>query len=157
MFFFTSDEDKALITRKMELSDNVTPASNSSIAKSLFMLGHYYENEYYIETGRKMLNNVLSEIESYGSGYSNWAMLLLWFTQPFYEVAIVGKSVDTIYKTFQKHHLPNVIFAASTNESSLPLLKNRYVNNKTLIYVCENKTCLQPVKEVSEALKQITR
>ncbi|MCW3071141.1 MAG: thioredoxin [Bacteroidetes bacterium] len=156
MFFFTSDEDKALITRKMELSDNVIPASNSSIAKSLFVLGHYFEKDEYIEKSRKMLNNVLEELENYGAGYSNWAMLLLWFTRPFYELAIVGKSVDEKYRAFQKHYLPNVIFAGSAAQSSLPLLKNRFVEGRTLIYVCTNKTCLAPVDNAEAALSQIT-
>ncbi|MCW3104751.1 MAG: thioredoxin [Bacteroidetes bacterium] len=155
MFFFTSDEDKALITRKMELSDNVIPASNSSIAKSLFVLGHYFEREEYIEKSRKMLNNVLEELENYGAGYSNWAVLLLWFTRPFYEIAIVGKFVDEKYMDFQKHYLPNVIFAGSAAPSSLPLLKNRFAEGRTQIYVCTNKTCLEPVDNVEAALTQI--
>jgi len=157
MFFFTSDEDTALITRKMELSDNVIPASNSSIARSLFLLGHYFENEEYISDSRRMLNNVLQEIESYGAGYSNWGILLLWFIQPFYEIAIVGKAVDEKYRSFQKHYLPNVIFAVSAAQSSLPLLQNRFVENETFIYVCENKTCRQPVNDVKEALHLLNK
>jgi uncharacterized protein YyaL (SSP411 family) len=47
LFFYTSDLDESLITRKMELSDNVIPASNSSFAKSLFKLGKYFYNEEY--------------------------------------------------------------------------------------------------------------
>jgi hypothetical protein len=156
MFYFTSDEDKALISRKMELSDNVIPASNSSIAKSLFSLGHHFENEEYLLLSRKMLNNMLSEIENYGPGYSNWAMLLINFSLPFYEVAIVGKAVDEKSENLHKHYFPNKIFAGSAIQSSLPLLKNRFVENETLIYICENKTCLQPVKEVEDALKQLT-
>ncbi len=154
MFYFTSDEDKALLSRKMELTDNVIPASNSSIAKSLFRLGHHFENEEYILMSRKMLNNVLNEFENYGAGYSNWAMLHLYFTQPFYEVAIVGNSVDEKRKSFNKHYLPNVIFAGCKTESSLPLLKNRSKEGATLIYVCVNKTCNKPVSEPEEALKQ---
>jgi uncharacterized protein YyaL (SSP411 family) len=157
MFFFTSDEDKALITRKMELSDNVIPASNSSIAKSLYMLGHYFEKEEYIEISRRMLNNVLEELENYGAGYSNWAILLLNFTQPFYEVAIVGKSVDEKYKAFQKHYFPNVIFAGSATQSTLPLLKNRFVEDQTLIYVCTNKTCQEPVRDAEDAIGKFIR
>ena len=155
MFYFTSDDDKELITRKMELSDNVIPASNSSIAKSLFVLGHHFESEEYVSMSKKMLNNVLTEIENYGSGYSNWATLLLYFSCPFYELAIVGKSVDEKRKNLQKHYHPNRIFAGSAAESLLPLLKNRFVKDETLIYVCKNKTCLQPVKEVEEALQQM--
>lgn len=153
MFYFTSDTDKALISRKMELSDNVIPASNSSIAKSLFMLGHHFGTEEYIQMSKKMLNNVLGEIENYGAGYSNWAMLLLNFSTPFHELAIVGKSVDEKRKILHKHYYPNKIFAGSASESSLPLLLNRYKNDETLIYVCKNNTCLAPVKEIDEALQ----
>ena len=155
MFFFTSDLDKALITRKMELSDNVIPASNSSIAKNLFYLGHYFEKSEYISLSKNMLNNMLSEIESYGAGYSNWAMLYLHFIQPFSEIAIVGKDVDEIKKELNKYFLPNVIFVGSKDERELPLLKNRFKKDETFIYVCSNNTCKAPVKTVEEALKLI--
>lgn len=155
MFYFTSDEDRALITRKMELSDNVIPASNSSIAKSLFKLGHHFEKKEYIEASRKMLNNIIPEMINYPEGYSNWGMLLLYHIQPFHEISIVGKSVDEKRKSFNKHYLPNKIFAGSVGESSLPLLKDRYVSGQTLIYVCSNNTCNVPVTDTSEALHQI--
>jgi uncharacterized protein YyaL (SSP411 family) len=155
LFYFSSDLDNPLISRKIELSDNVIPASNSSIAISLFKLGHHFENEKYIDISRKMLNYVTQEIISYGAGYSNWASLLLFFTLPFYEVVIIGKDAPKKMKKFNRYYLPNTIFAGDENESSLPLLKNRYMNNNTLIYVCENKTCQLPVNEVSEAVKSI--
>ncbi|MFI5135878.1 MAG: thioredoxin domain-containing protein, partial [Chitinophagales bacterium] len=47
MFFFTSDEAPSLIARKMEVNDNVIPASNSSMAKALFTLGIYFDDENY--------------------------------------------------------------------------------------------------------------
>ena len=155
MFFFTSDQDQALISRKMELADNVTPASNSSIAKSLFKLGHYFENPEYITTYHKMLNNVIPEIMGYTEGYSNWAMLLLHLVQPFYQVSIVGKSVDEKRKSFNEYYLPNKIFAGSTTEHTWPLLKDKYVEGQTLIYVCNNNTCNAPVSEISDAINQI--
>ena len=52
MFYFTSDEDQNLITRKMEIEDNVIPASNSIMAKNLFMLSHYYSNSYYLKVSK---------------------------------------------------------------------------------------------------------
>lgn len=155
MFFFTSDEDPALISRKMELADNVTPASNSSIAKSLFKLGHHLEKEEYITASLRMLNNVISEIIAYAEGYSNWAMLLLYVVRPFYEISIVGKSVEEKRKSFYKHYLPNKIFAGSSKETALPLIKGRYIEGQTLIYVCSNNTCKAPVSETSEAIRQM--
>ncbi len=155
MFYFTSDTDKALISRKTELSDNVIPASNSSIAKSLFLLSHHFENEAYMDTCRHMLNNVLPHIAAYPEGYSNWLMLLQHFTQPYHEIVIAGKSATEKRKTFHTHFLPNTLFAGSTSESSLPLLTHRFTENNTLIYVCTGKTCHQPVSETEQAIKQI--
>ena len=45
---------------------------------------------------------------------------------------------------------------STSAEDDLPLLKNKYVDGQTLIYVCENKVCQLPVKDVSSALKQMT-
>ncbi|MEO5643523.1 MAG: thioredoxin domain-containing protein [Bacteroidia bacterium] len=155
MFFFTSDEDPALIARKMELSDNVIPSSNSVMAKNLFYLGHFTGNADWIERSAKMVRQVKQEIIGYGGGYSNWMMLQLHFVFPFRELAIVGKTVDKTMLELRKHYLPNQIFAASPGPSELPLLQNRYVEGKTLIYICENNSCKLPVEDATEVIKQL--
>jgi uncharacterized protein YyaL (SSP411 family) len=152
-FYFTSSLDPPLIARKFELSDNVIPASNSSLAKCLFQLGHFLGNEKYISLARHMLLNVQAEIEQYGAGYSNWAILHLWLSRPFFEVAIVGKDVDEKRKALYRHYHPNVIFAGSLTESTLPLLKDRYKEGSTLVYVCRNQSCLAPVSEIPDVLE----
>ncbi len=153
MFFFTSDIDKVLITRKMELNDNVIPASNSSIAKGLFLLGMYYDNNDYKKMASKMLNNVKEDMPKYGSGYSNWGLLLLQQALPFYEVAIVGADAEKKRKELSHYFIPNKIMAGSKTANTLPLLQDRYVEGRTLIYVCENKVCKLPLEKVGEALK----
>ena len=153
MFFFTSDIDKALIARKMELNDNVIPASNSSIAKGLFLLGNYYDNNDYKKMASKMLNNVKENMPRYGSGYSNWGLLLLQQALPFYEVAIVGADAEKKRKELSLYFIPNKIVAGSKTANALPLLQDRYVDGRTLIYVCENKVCKLPLEKVEEALK----
>ena len=55
LFYFTSNESTDLFARKLELTDNVIPASNSSIAISLFKLGIYFGNTAYIEQSKKMV------------------------------------------------------------------------------------------------------
>ena len=77
MFFFTSDQGQKLISKSMEVSDNVIPASNSVMAKNLFLLSHYFNEKTYKERSIQMLNNVKEQMPSYGSGYSNWALLML--------------------------------------------------------------------------------
>ena len=43
----------------------------------------------------------------------------------------------------------------SFKESDLELLKGKYVERTTMIYVCENKVCQLPTTEIKQALKQI--
>jgi uncharacterized protein len=155
MFYFTSDLDPTLITRKMEIQDNVIPSSNSAMALSLFYLGKYLDNKRFLSLSEAMLHQVQKEIPIYGSAYSNWAMLMQFFLNRFFEIAIVGKDVDEKRKTFCLHYVPNAIFTGSFSRSTLPLLENKLIEGKTYIYVCENKTCKLPTENINEALKQV--
>ena len=155
MFYFTSDLDSPLITRKMEIQDNVIPSSNSSMALSLFYLGKYFDEQKYLNISEKMLKQVQDDIPPYGSAYSNWAMLAQNFVCPFYEIAIVGNSVDEKRKQFSEHFVPNAIFVGTKAQSKLSLLQNKFVEGKTLIYVCENKTCKLPTENISEAVQSL--
>ena len=156
MFFFTSKNDPALIARKLEISDNVIPASNSSMAKALISLGKYFEREKYLEMSEQMLKNIFPQMNTYLPGYSNWAMLLMNHSEPLYEVAIVGERAKEKVIELHQNYLPNILtLGAVNNNSHLPLLEFKYVENQTTIYVCENKVCLSPVTTTSEAIQLI--
>lgn len=154
-YFFTDSSQEKLVVRKAEWSDNVIPASSSQMAINLHNLSVYFDEENYFKISENLLKSVIKEIESYGPGYSNWALLLLQKLKAKTEVVIVGKSVNEKLLALYKQSPPNVIFALSDKKSDLPLLKNRYVDNQTLIYVCKNNSCLLPTESIEEALKQI--
>ncbi|MBK6835825.1 MAG: thioredoxin domain-containing protein [Bacteroidetes bacterium] len=149
-FFFTSDEDAELIVRKVEISDNVIPASNSQMARNLFRLHKHFHLPQYHEMTQAMCAKLSDEISHYGSGYSNWAILQLELQLPFKEIAITGKEAKKYFTELNKQYLPNVVFAVSHKISDLPLLKDRLVDGKTLIYVCENNACNLPLENVAE-------
>jgi len=157
MFYFTSKEDAAIVTRNFEYRDNVIPASNSVMAKNLFLLSKYFEETGFDEISHQMLKNVSVEIKEYPSGFSNWLDLLLNFQNDFYEVVIVGKDVSEKVKEFNKHYLPNKIIAGSKGENSGPLFENRYSPDATLIYVCVNNACKLPVEESKIAIESLKK
>lgn len=152
MFYFTSDEDAKLVSRNTEYRDNVIASSNSIMAKNLLKLSHYFDNEAYAETSKTMLHNVMPEVAEYPSTFSNWLDLMLNYTNNYYEVAIVGPEVDEKIKSLNTYYLPNKLIVGSKTDNDLPLLKNRFVEGKTLIYVCVNKACKLPVSEVDKAV-----
>ncbi|MCX6291210.1 MAG: thioredoxin domain-containing protein [Bacteroidetes bacterium] len=154
MFFFTSDLDPALIARKKEIMDNVIPSSNSSLAKGLFMLGIYFDKKEYTETSSSMLHNIKDDMARYGSSYSNWGILLLNQTFPFNEIVITGKNTEQKRMELNQQYLPNKILAGSINgNSKLGLLEQRFIEGKTLIYVCRNKTCQLPSENTNDAIR----
>ena len=155
MFFYTSKEDPNLIARKTEINDGVISSSNSIIGNSLFKLGQYFYDKKMTQLSKQMLNNLKIQIIKNPLGYSNWLHLMTNFTQPYYEVAVVGENAPTITKELYKNYLPNILISASSKDSELPLLEFKYIDGKTLIYVCVDGTCKLPLADISKAIKSI--
>ena len=155
LLYYTAVHAAELVTRTSEVADNVTPASNSQMALNLYYLGKYFGKEDWISRSERMLSLVTEDFKTYGAAYSNWGCLALHLNYPFREVAIVGKNVDEIFGELRHHKLTNTIFALSASASELALLKDRYQDMETLIYICENNTCGLPVKTAKEALRQL--
>ena len=154
MFFYTNSDDEILVARKMEIFDNVIPASNSIVARNLYKLSHYFENEDYKDISLQMLNNVIDKFRTNGSSLSNWGLLLMDELQPKTEVVILGNDAKNILKELQSNYFPNIVWAIDTKDNSeLELLKYRFVENKTMIYVCVNNSCKLPVQSIDDALR----
>ncbi|MBT8232275.1 MAG: thioredoxin domain-containing protein [Saprospiraceae bacterium] len=154
MFNYTSDLDPPLIAKKSEFEDNVIPSSNSAMARSLLTLGTLTYNTEYIEQSEQMLKNMMDKIKStnYISFYSNWLQLLLDHTVAPFEVAIIGEDALTKRNELSKNYLGNSILLGSQIEENLALLKDKMQEGRTMIYVCQNKTCKLPLEDVEGAL-----
>ena len=155
IFSFTSIDQKDLITRTYEIHDNVIPSSNSVMAKNLFRLSYLLDRPEYLKTSCEMLDLVSGNMADYPSGYSNWSQLMLDMTGTHFEVAVTGPNAFTLLNELQKNYLSQVVFCAGTSENDLPLLANRFVAGKTLIYICQDSSCQLPVQTVEEALALI--
>ncbi|WP_412561693.1 thioredoxin domain-containing protein [Winogradskyella sp. MIT101101] len=157
MFYFTSDKSTNLIARKTEVFDNVIPSSNSVLADCLFKLGHYYANKDYSKLAAQMLANIDEDMQKSPSGYTNWMTLYLNHSNAYYEVAISGKEAVDKLNELNAHYIPNILISGSKTESNLPLLKNKFIEDETLIYVCVNGTCKLPVNSIEKARNQISK
>lgn len=154
MFFYTSDLDPALIARKMELSDNVIPASNSIMARNLYKLGTILYNNNMVDQAKQMLANMNNQITQSGqpSYYSNWCQLMANMINPPYEVAILGNDAVQKSKVIQADYLPNAFFLGGSSEGKLELLKDKLQEGRTMIYVCQNKVCKIPTEDTGKAI-----
>ena len=152
----TFTKDPTLFATIVGVDDNVIPSANAVMAENLWTLGKWTGKENYSKQAEKMLQGVLPYFsQGRSSDYAQWGQLLLKEAYPHYEVVIVGPEAENETITFQKEYYPNVLFQASKTESDLPLLKDRFFEGETYIYVCQNRVCLQPVESVKEAIKQM--
>jgi uncharacterized protein len=156
LFFFTDNNSEKLIARKKEIFDNVTPASNSTMATNLYWLGILLDNKEYTAISSRMLSKISKLLIVEPSYLSNWACLFSYHIKPTVEIAIAGKEYLNFRKEIDKVYLPNKVLAGTKTESSLPLLEGRNAtDSKTMIFVCYDKTCKLPVDNVEAAVKLI--
>jgi uncharacterized protein YyaL (SSP411 family) len=154
-FTFTSSLDAPLIIKHFENEDNVIPASNSVMANNLFRLSIYFNHSYYEKVALKMLEIILPNID-YPSAFSNWLSVFLNFSEQNKELAICGQEAFTYVSKINQSYHPNIIIAGTKILSTLPFLQDRFSEETTLFYLCQNKTCKIPSDNFNEIIKQVT-
>jgi uncharacterized protein YyaL (SSP411 family) len=157
MFLYTDDQYSELIARKMEVTDNVIPSSNSEMTKNLFVLSLHFDEAEYKKQAIQLVKNVFEDVKKNAGYYSNWALAANRQIFPSIEIAIVGQSWKQKLSELQKNFLPDVIYSGCESKSKLPLLHNKNVEGSTMIYVCKNKSCQLPVETVEDAMEQVRR
>jgi uncharacterized protein YyaL (SSP411 family) len=153
MFYFTA-ANSSLIARKMEINDNVIPASNSVMAKNLYHLGLLLRNENYLNTSKQMLANVYDGMEQYGSGYSNWADLLTNICFETNEIISINSSYKENKVKFNQHFVPYTYFLKYQKE--LEITKEKEAKgDEQAFYWCKGTTCYAPETEFNVFLEKI--
>jgi uncharacterized protein YyaL (SSP411 family) len=155
LFYYSSVRESKLVVNNIETDDEVIPSSNSIMATALYSLGVLYDKEDFITLSEEMLRTVAEKLKTFPEYHAKWCSLAGLFAKGTIEIALMGKDAVSKNKTLQKNFLPDCIIMGGDREENLPLLENKLVVGKTLIYVCTNKVCKRPVEEVDQALTEI--
>ena len=143
MCYFTAS-DSTLISRNMDLHDNVIASSNSVMAHAFLTMGFYYQNQEWTNSAQQMLQNIYDGMETYGSGYSNWGLLLFRQLYPEKHWHVLNNTAPT--EVFQATKQADCLLSY---HQSLPCSELYTVG---AISVCEFGSCQRPVQTVAEAL-----
>ncbi|MDB4130804.1 thioredoxin domain-containing protein [Flavobacteriaceae bacterium] len=149
---FSTNQENLFADSLINLQDGVTPSANSVMNFNLFRLGHFNGNKNYLSQSKTMINNVSEVIKDRVTDHLLWLNNSHNYSQKFYEIAISGKNALVKANELMEKYLPNTITAASDTETNFYLLKDRYFEDETYIYVCVDNTCKFPVTSVTEAL-----
>ena len=144
-----------LFTKLISVDDGVIPSPNSIIAEQLFNIGHVIFDDEYLDLADNMVSSVQNVIDNNINSYSVWANNILNRVESFYEIAVIGPESKLITDQITNYFTPNTIVVQSKTESILPLFIDRFFEDETYIYVCQNKTCQRPETNINLALEQV--
>ena len=151
LFYFAENNENSVVTNHFQKEDNVLPASNSVMANNLHRLYLILGRPNYLVVAKKMLQHITFNFAKYPMAHANWGTLILKITEPYFEVAITGKNAQHIFCEMQDSFQPHILWAFTKIKSDVSILKDRFVSDKNLIYVCENGFCQLPVEKVQKA------
>lgn len=153
MFQFTSHQSDDLVAKQTDYFDNVIPSSNSIMCRNLLSMSHLFLDPKYRSIALEMIDLIAPRITQYGSGFSNWMLAMLEAFGAHKDIVVVGENAYAFADQLSENKKLNWTIIASESGTELPVFEGRHVINKTLIYICQDNTCLEPVDSVTSALQ----
>ena len=153
LLYFSNNEE--LFTKVIPIDDGVIPSPNSIISEQLFNIGHIIFDDYYLDLSNKMVSSVVDIIDQNINAYSVWSNNILNRTELFYEIAVIGPNSKSVTDEILSNFTPNTLVVQSNIDSDIPLFVDRFFDNETYIYVCQNKVCQRPETSIKLALDQV--
>jgi uncharacterized protein len=155
-FWYSENEDKQVFARKIEIYDGVVPSGNSAMAHVLNTLGIFLHNQDHTDKARQMLSAMENRFTRFPAAYANWASLALSGAKEQYVIAVVGQDSAALVRKLLAANKSGALIFGSRTDSKLPYFENRFVEGKTMIYICSGSFCMAPVETLEEALMLIT-
>lgn len=157
-FFFTTKVQNDIIVRKKEVYDGATPSGNAVMLFNLIYLSIVFDQPQWKEQSVKNLNSILQAVIRYPGSFGVWASLVFDQVIGINEMAIVGSNFYEYRDNLIRHYQPNKIVQTSLIENpDFPLLRGRGTVSETLLYLCKNYTCHQPVSTVNSLIEIIVK
>jgi uncharacterized protein len=145
-FFYTGKNQKDVVIRKKEVYDGAVPSGNAIMAYNLYQLAILFDNAVWKGKAFKMLISLGNAIVRYPTSFGIWASLLAETVSSSAEIAIVGDNAGEMLKKISGFYIPHKIVMVSEDETDdFPLLKGKTKAAETLIYVCKDYACMEPL------------
>jgi len=163
---FTSDDNVLLnqsaqsgqlFMNSIPVLDTDLPSGNAQAVNNLLMLSEFYYDTRsdWKSTAEAMLAVGQAETGAAPAFAGTWIQALLLSSNPPFEVAVLGDDAVIARNNMDLGFRPDVIFLGGASEGEIPLLAYKLVEGRTMIYVCQNKTCKFPTDDTQEAFEMM--
>ena len=151
-FWFTNKDQHDVIVRKKEVYDGATPSGNAVMALNLLYLSIVFDKTEWRSKAEEMIQSLKEAITRYPTSFGVWALAIQEMVEGVNEIAITGNEALDLAKEVNKLCIPNKVMQIAIKETEqFPLLQGKFTNkNETLIYLCRDYSCKNPVKSAEE-------
>ena len=149
-FYLYGTENESLILRPKEDYDGAIPSGNSLMAWNLVCLSHLIGDDAYRRQAEEQLNFLRATATQYPIGHGMFLLALLEHEMPAAKVTVVlgeQENIDTLPVKLPPDAAVTLLRKA-TEEYPLK-------NGNTTFYVCRDHSCLPPVNDLSEIMKNV--
>ncbi len=161
-FYYTADDQEALIVRSKDYTDNAVPSGNAMAATVLVRLGKLTGKQSYIDSAEVTMQQAVNLMQRAPSATSQMLLAVGLLLGPTYEIVLAGNLQDQatrdILADLRGRFLPNKVLAFATEGSQPPASLSDLLRGKTMLggvptlYVCEGFTCQAPAQGSEEIL-----
>ncbi|XP_016998015.2 spermatogenesis-associated protein 20 [Drosophila takahashii] len=163
-YFFSQQDSPNVIVRLKEDHDGAEPCGNSVSARNLVLLGHYYDENAYLQRAGKLLN-FFTDVSPFGHALPEMLSARLMHENGLDLVAVVGPdSPDTqrFVEICRKFYIPSMIIVhvdpSKPEEAPDKRLQTKFkmVSGKTTVYICHERACRMPVTDPQQLEENLT-
>lgn len=157
LFDFVHHEYEQVQIRKKDIYDNALPSANVVLFEVMQSLALIFQENCWSGIFENGLNAMRAYISGFPAGFSRWAALALDASESITEVVIIGPDAKKIYQSiYNKVQKPNVQFVVSIGEEeNIASLKDKNRQGDTLVYICKDFSCLEPLTDINQVLRVI--
>jgi uncharacterized protein YyaL (SSP411 family) len=142
---------------KQEIYDGAIPSPNAVMCDVTNQLSYIFQEERYRIRSQKMRMHVAAVFQQYPGSFGLWCAAYQNQSQPFKEVLLSGNNAMEYYRALHnKKYQPAVMYITSNKkEEKIASLLGKYQEGETLIYICNDLNCLEPLRDVNMAFTEI--
>ncbi len=149
-FYLYGTENESLILRPKEDYDGAIPSGNSLMAWNLVRLSQLTGDDAYRRQAEEQLNFLGVKAAQYPIGHGMFLLALLNHEMPALKVTVVLGEQETIDTLTVKLPPDTTVTLLRRPRPEYPLKEG-----KTTFYVCKDHSCLPPVNDLSEIMKNL--
>ena len=142
---------------KQEIYDGAIPSPNAVMCDVTNQLSYIFQEDRYRIRSQKMGTHVAAVFNQYPGSFGLWCAAYQNQSQPFKEVLLSGNNAMEYYRALHtKKYQPAVMYITSNKkEEKIASLLGKYQEGETLIYICNELNCLEPLRDVNMAFTEI--